>query len=229
MKSSDKQRCTSQLFERESRIGTVTGVILAGGDSSRMKSNKALLPYRGEFFIKLIHRQMASIFPEVIVVTRTPEPYRSLSFRTVPDIHPGKCSLAGIHSGLVHSVTRHIFVVACDMPDLNGKLIRRIATRAGHGDAVIPESPWGLEPLHAVYSKGCLPAMEETLASENKKILSCLDRLMVTIVSQEEIARIDPKFSSFRNINTPEEYFRIRKEESGTDRDFRRQAMTESA
>lgn len=209
-------------------ISDMTAVILAGGNSTRMKSNKALLPYRGERFIERIHRQMASLFPEVIVVTNTPEPYRSLSFRTVSDIHPGKCTLAGIHAGLVHSASRYIFVVACDMPDLNEILIRHIASRAGHGDVVIPESNGGLEPLHAVYGKGCLAVIEENLASENKKVVACLERLKVTVVSQEEIARIDPKFLSFRNINTPEEYFRIRQEESEALPDCEHQALTES-
>ncbi len=107
-------------------------------------------------------------------------------------------------------------------------LIRHIASKAGHSDVVIPESMGGLEPLHAVYSKGCLAAMEESLASENRKVVACLERLKVTVVSQEEIARIDPKFLSFRNINTPAEYFRIRQEESETDLNFERQALTES-
>ncbi len=215
-------------MNEDKAISNMIAVILAGGKSTRMKSNKALLPYRGERFIERIHRQMASIFPEVIVVTNTPEPYRSLSFRTVSDIHPGKCTLAGIHAGLIHSATRNLFVVACDMPDLNETLIRHIASRAGHSDVVIPESNGGLEPLHAVYGKGCLSVMEENLSSEKRKVIACLDRLKVTIVLQEEIARIDPKFLSFRNINTPEEYFRIRKEESETDLDFNCRTLTES-
>ncbi|HET6421501.1 MAG TPA: molybdenum cofactor guanylyltransferase [Geobacteraceae bacterium] len=120
-------------------ISDMTAVILAGGNSTRMMSNKAMLPYRGERFIERIHRQMASIFPEVMVVTNTPELYRFLSFRTVSDMNPGKCTLAGIHAGLVDGATRTIFVVACDMPDLDEMLVRHIASRAGQGNVVIPE------------------------------------------------------------------------------------------
>jgi FdhD protein len=190
----------------------VTAVILAGGNSTRMKSNKALLPYRGERFIERIYRQLADIFPEVILVTNTPEMYRFLPCQTVADHFPGMGSLAGIHAGLSHSTTPHIFVVACDMPDLNDALIRQLVSKADGNDVVIPESEGGLEPLHAVYGKGCLPAMEKTLSSGKRRIVECFDQLKVTVVSREEISRIDPEFLSFRNINTPEEYFRIRQE-----------------
>ena len=190
----------------------VTAVILAGGNSTRMKSNKALLPYRGERFIERIYRQLSAIFHEVILVTNTPDMYRFLPCRTVPDVFTGMGSLAGIHAGLTHSATPYIFVVACDMPDLNDALIQQLVSKAADSDVVIPESDSGLEPLHAVYGKGCLPAMDEMLSSGKRKIVDCFDQLKINVVSRHEIAEIDPSFLSFRNINTPEEYFHIRQE-----------------
>lgn len=190
----------------------VTAVILAGGKSTRMKSNKALLPYSGELFIERIHRQLSALFPEVILVTNTPEMYRFLPCTMVPDEFPGLGSLAGIHAGLKHSKTEHIFVVACDMPYLNSELMRRMISKAQESDVVIPESDGGFEPLHAVYSKNCLPAMEAALKDGKIKIVDCLDWKKVTVLSREEIAAVDPEFHSFRNINTPEEYFRFREE-----------------
>jgi len=211
------------------KVSGVTAVILAGGNSTRMKSNKALLPYRGERFIERIYRQLADIFPEVILVTNTPEMYRFLPCRKVSDHFPGMGSLAGIHAGLSQSTTPHIFVVACDMPDLNDALIRQLVVKADGNDVVIPESEGGMEPLHAVYGKGCLPAMEKTLSSGKRRIVECFDQLKVTVVSQEEISRIDPAFLSFRNINTPEEYFRIRQEapEARTDLESRPSAESQ--
>ena len=190
----------------------VTAVILAGGKSTRMKSNKALLPYSGELFIERIHRQLSALFPEVILVTNTPDLYRFLPCTMVPDEFPGLGSLAGIHAGLKHSKTGRIFVVACDMPYLNSELMRRMISKAQESDVVIPESDGGLEPLHAVYSKNCLPAMEAALKDGKIKIVDCLDWSKVTVLSREEIAAVDPEFQSFRNINTPEEYFRFREE-----------------
>lgn len=196
----------------EDGFSGVTAVILAGGNSSRMKSNKALLPYSGELFIERIYRQLAARFSEVLLVTNTPELYSFLPCRTVPDVHPGKGSLAGIHAGLTHSATPYVFTVACDMPYLNDSLIKDLVARAKGCDAVIPESDSGLEPLHAVYGKGCLPSMEQALTEGKSKIVDCLDWEKVVIVKKEDVAAIDPDFLSFRNINTPEEYFRFREE-----------------
>ncbi|MRR06912.1 MAG: formate dehydrogenase accessory sulfurtransferase FdhD [Deltaproteobacteria bacterium] len=197
---------------RASVTSGVTAVILAGGKSTRMKSNKALLPYSGELFIERIHRQLSALFPEVILVTNTPELYRFLPCTMVPDEFPGLGSLAGIHAGLKHSKTEHIFVVACDMPYLNSELMRQMISKAQQADVVIPESDGGFEPLHAVYSKNCLPGMEVALKDGKIKIVDCLDWNKVTVLTREEIAAVDPEFHSFRNINTPEEYFRFREE-----------------
>jgi molybdopterin-guanine dinucleotide biosynthesis protein A len=76
----------------------------------------------------------------------------------------------------------------------------------------MPESDGGLEPLHAVYGKGCLPAMQNSLSQGKSRIVECLDWQKVTVVPKEEVAAVDPEYSSFRNINTPEEYFRFREE-----------------
>lgn len=196
----------------DGELAAVTAVILAGGNSTRMKSNKALLPYSGELFIERIYRQLAARFQEVILVTNTPELYSFLPCRTVHDVYPGMGSLAGIHAGLTHSKTPYIFAVACDMPYLNDALVRDLVARANDSYAVIPESDSGLEPLHAVYGKGCLASMEKALSEGNRKITDSLDWERVVVVKKEEVAVFDPDFLSFRNINTPEEYFRFREE-----------------
>jgi FdhD protein len=198
------------LSTAEGKITGVSGVILAGGNSSRMGSNKALLPYKGGRFIEAIHRQLAEIFTEVILVTNNPEQYEFLPCRKVPDIFPDVGALAGIHSGLYHSGNQAVFAVACDMPYLKSELIRHLAGRAETGSVLIPESPDGLEPLHAVYGKGCLAAIEEALANGEKRILSFFNRVKITKITTEQIAAFDPSFSSFSNINTPDEYFQMR-------------------
>jgi molybdopterin-guanine dinucleotide biosynthesis protein A len=199
-------------IRKESSCVGVTGVILAGGNSSRMKSNKALLPFQGELFIERIYRQLASIFRDIILVTNKPELYSFLPCTKVADFYPGMGSLAGIHAGLSNSKTRYIFVVACDMPLLNASLIRRLVATVHDQDIVMPEGSGGLEPLHAVYGKGSLPVMEEALSRGKVKIVDCCEGLRTTILSRDVVAGIDPEFLSFRNINTPEDYFTFREE-----------------
>ncbi|MFZ4858526.1 MAG: molybdenum cofactor guanylyltransferase [Desulfuromonadaceae bacterium] len=195
------------------RIQNVTAVILAGGPSSRMKSNKALLPYRGGRFIDAIYRLLRSIFTDVIVVTNNPEQYDFLPCNKVPDIYKGMGVLAGIHSGLYHSSNPAIFAVACDMPYLKEGLIRYMASRADACGVLIPESPGGLEPLHAFYGKECLAAMEAALLNGQKRIVSFFDSAAVSTVHAEQIAYFDPAFASFININTPDDYYGMRNRE----------------
>lgn len=192
------------------RIPGVTGVILAGGQSRRMGSNKALLPYKGGRFIEAIHRQLAEIFDEVLLVTNNPEQYDFLTCRKVADIHPGMGALAGIHAGLHHAANPAAFMVACDMPYLNSDLIRHLATLADPGGVLIPESPAGLEPLHAVYGKGCLAAIETTLLSGERRIVSFFGRTNVNRVNAEQVALFDQDYATFSNINTPVDYYRLR-------------------
>ena len=192
------------------KIPWITGVILAGGASSRMGSNKALLPHKGGRFIESIYRELNDIFPEVILVTNNPDQYAFLPCRKVPDIFEGMGALAGIHAGLAQSSNPAVFTVACDMPHLDPWLIRHIANRGVGCDVVLPRSNSGYEPLHALYREGCLPVMEECLARGKRRIVSILPQLRVREIAAAEVARFDPGFDSFSNINTPQEYFDLR-------------------
>lgn len=177
-----------------------------------MKSNKALLPLEGERFIERIFRQLSAIFQEIMLITNNPELYRFINCRKVPDIYLGMGALAGIHAGLRSSKTSHVFAVACDMPHLSQAVIRHLVSRLDGQDVIIPESDGGLEPLHAVYGRGALPVIEEALSRGDRKIVDCYRHLKTTVIAREEIESFDPQFLSFRNINTPEEYFRFRED-----------------
>lgn len=192
------------------RISGVTGVILAGGLSARMGSDKALLPYQGGRFIEAIHRRMGELFEEVIVATGETDRYDFLPCRRVTDVYPGMGALGGIHAALRESGSDKIFVVACDMPHLAPDLIRHLCSLAEDADVVVPEGGKGLEPLHAVYRKGVLPFVEDSLLNGRCRVVSFFDRVRVRRVPLAEVDRIDPGLSAFRNINTPEEYHRFR-------------------
>uniref|UniRef100_C6E0Q4 Probable molybdenum cofactor guanylyltransferase n=1 Tax=Geobacter sp. (strain M21) TaxID=443144 RepID=C6E0Q4_GEOSM len=203
----------TRATNRHDGPGGITGVILAGGASSRMGSNKALLPYRGGRFIESIHRLLAELFDDVLLVTNTPEQYDFLPCRKQADFYPGVGTLAGLHAGLQQSHTPYIFAVACDMPYLNPELIVMLAGCRDRGDVVIPHGGKGAEPLHALYGKGCLKAMERSLDAGQRRIVSFFPEVRVWDVTPVEVAAIDPNFDSFKNINTPDDYFALREEE----------------
>ncbi|MGE4580191.1 MAG: formate dehydrogenase accessory sulfurtransferase FdhD [Desulfuromonadales bacterium] len=197
----------------EQRLAGVTGVILAGGESRRMGSDKSLLPIDGARFIDHIYRRLTSLFDEVIIVTNSPELYADIPCRKVPDLYRAQGSLAGIHAGLHHARHQRIFAVACDMPLVSPAVVRRLCLTDGWGDVVIPCGEHGFEPLHAVYGKGCLPAMEKTLARGERRIVAFFEEVRVAQVPLTDFSELDPQGLSFRNINTPQEYFHLREKQ----------------
>lgn len=202
--------CPERLrMKPEERFSDVAGVILAGGESSRMGRNKALMEVNGERMVETAYRRMAELFDEVLLVTNTPETYEFIPCRKIADIYPGMGPLGGIHAALSNCAAERAFVTACDMPGLNPRLIRELSSMSSGVDVVIPETPGGLEPLHAVYSKSCLPKMEKMLRGGERRILSFFDLAQVRLVPRGKIAVLDPDYASFRNVNTPEDYQKV--------------------
>lgn len=191
-------------------IAGVTGVILAGGASSRMGTNKALMKVGEQTLIERVYATMAVLFPAVIVVTNTPDCYAFLSCPMAGDIYPGFGSIAGLHAGLCASGTERIFVAACDMPFLNPALIRLLCRSGDEYDAVVPLNSFGLrEPLHALYAKSALAPLQQAIEAGNKSILHVLDRMRTRLVSNDEFRSIAGAEESFRNVNTMEEFVQV--------------------
>lgn len=184
---------------------TISSVILAGGQSRRMGVNKAFLKVGHRFLIERVISQVSIVAKEVIVVTNTPDEYAHLSYPTVADVFPGKGSLGGIYSGLKAASNPYVLVVGCDMPFLNASLLRYMLLLTPGYDVVVPRTEQGVEPLHALYSKACLPAMEQLLQQDNLKVIAFYSQVRVRYVEQEEIKILDPQLLSFFNVNTPDD------------------------
>jgi len=199
-----------ELPSPQRKLAGVTGVILAGGESRRMGSDKSLLPIFGARFIDHLYRTMEALFEEVIIVTNSPALYSEIDCRKVPDIYYAQGSLAGIHSAVCHARNDKVFVAACDMPFLNPEVVRDLCLRAASADVVIPVHAEGAEPLHALYSKRCIAPMEEVLDRGQKRIVGFFPQVTVAEVDTATWQEIDPEGLSLRNINTPEEYYRLR-------------------
>ncbi len=186
---------------------TISGVIQAGGKSTRMGRNKAVLEIGGKRLIDRLVDGLHQIFPEVIIVANTPDLYENLGVRVVPDLIPGKGSLGGIYTATTVASHPWAFVMACDMPFFNPGLIRYLATLTEGWDAVIPYTDdW--EPLYALYAKTCLPQMERLIQSGNLKISRFFPHVRVRRVDREELHPHDPQGLSLFNVNTPEEFAR---------------------
>jgi molybdopterin-guanine dinucleotide biosynthesis protein A len=184
----------------------VSGVILAGGKSRRMGgSPKALLPFGDRPLIQHIVERLEAVLPDCLVVTNSPELYAFLRRPLVGDVFPDGGSLGGIYSGLRAVPGEAAFCVACDMPFLSAPLIGHLAGRAGEADVVIPDVAGELQPLHAVYGKRCLPAMERRLRAGRLKVVGFFDEVEVVRVPETELAHFEDLALVFMNLNTPDD------------------------
>jgi molybdopterin-guanine dinucleotide biosynthesis protein A len=185
---------------------SVSGVIMAGGASQRLGKNKALERIGGRTLIERVIDSLVPLTTEVLVVVARAEQAAALrlprSVRVVSDRYPGKGSLGGIFTGLDASAEAWSLVVACDMPFLNGELLRHLMGESSNVDAVVPLLGGQIEPLHALYSKACLAPMERMVCAGDLKIAPLFDAVRVRYVDEGAIDRIDPRHLSFFNINT---------------------------
>ncbi|MFQ5881083.1 MAG: molybdenum cofactor guanylyltransferase [Candidatus Methylomirabilales bacterium] len=186
---------------------TITGVVLAGGESTRMGRNKAVLEIGGKRLIDRLIDGLKQIFPEVIIVANTPGLFDYLGVRVVPDLIPDKGSLGGIYTATATASHPWTFLMACDMPFFNPGLIRYLTTLTSGCDVVIPYTDdW--EPLYALYAKTCLSHMERLIHSGDLKIVRFFPHVRVRRVDREEVRPYDPQGLSLFNMNTPEEFAR---------------------
>ena len=189
----------------------VTGVIQAGGKSTRMGGQpKALLELGGRRIIERVLDAIAPVVDDVLIVTNTPELYGFLGLPMVGDVYPDHGSLGGIFTGLNAAAGDAAFTVACDMPFLHREVARLAVARAGDGDVVIPRVGEQLETMHAVYGKACLPHIETRLREGRFKITGFFDRVQVVEITEAEVARHRAPDVVFMNVNTPEELARAR-------------------
>lgn len=183
----------------------ITGAVLAGGRSTRMGSNKALLEVDGVRLIDGTVATLRGLFPEVLIIANDPQPYAGLGVPVHADLVPGKGSLGGIYTALTAAARPHIFCLACDMPFANPALIRFLCALAEGHDVVVPRTAEGLQPLHALYGKGCLPPMRRQIEADRLKIDRLYEAVRVRYVDEAEMRPYDPDRLSFWNLNTREE------------------------
>ncbi|MBS3969843.1 MAG: molybdenum cofactor guanylyltransferase [Clostridia bacterium] len=190
-----------------------SAVILAGGKSSRMKMNKALLPAGDKSFIETIAGELAKHFNEVIIITNTLQTYEFLPYKKYPDIIKDKGPLGGIHSGLNHASNEYSFVTACDMPFIDGAAALRLCNMADGYHGVVPKKGEYLQPLFAVYSKRCIPYIEKCLAQEQYRIISFYPYVQILFPDWDQLLGHENAAKTFFNINTPEDLKIYRKYE----------------
>jgi molybdopterin-guanine dinucleotide biosynthesis protein A len=189
----------------------MTGVILSGGKSLRMGIDKAFLKIGGTPIIERTVRLLQGLFEETIVITNQREHYQYLGVNVFNDLIPNLGALGGLYTGISRSSFRYSFVVACDMPFVNRAVIEHLTERTGDYDVIVPKTEDGLQPLHALYSKGCLSAIVEILKEKKNRIIDFFPLVRVNVVEEKGFHSLDPERLSFINLNTHEDLLIFRK------------------
>lgn len=183
----------------------VTGVLLAGGKSRRMGEDKRYLVVGGQTLLERGLGVLRSIFQDVLVVIAQDSPPLDLNARVVRDLVADCGSLGGLYTGLTQATTPYIFVVACDMPFLDPAVIVQFTSRRSAADVVMAKLRARLHPMHALYSKQCLPFVEQMIGAQQLKIQEIVSNVSLRIryVTEADLLTIDPSGHSFENVNTP--------------------------
>lgn len=182
----------------------LTLAIQAGGASTRMGQNKALLPFPRRPLIQWILERLSPIAEAVLITTNQPEMFAFLETPCYPDDFPGYGALGGLLTALTHARTPLVAVVACDMPFASLELFQTAwSLLQQHPDAaaVVPRTQYGWEPFHAVYRREvCLPSLRQAIQVGERKVVRWLEAVAPIPLPVEKGAM------AFWNVNTPEDY-----------------------
>jgi len=175
-------------------------IIFAGGKSSRMGRDKALLPF-GEYstLCEYQYQRLAKIFETVHISTK--EAKFDFDAPLIYDLYPQSSPLVGLISIFETIESDECFILSVDAPFVDEQVIKRLYKQSEESlaDAIIAQSPGGNQPLCGIYRRSILPYAKEFIAQENHKLNALLRRADTTFVLFEDEAPFD-------NLNHPHEY-----------------------
>lgn len=193
----------------------LTAFVLAGGKSTRMGRDKAVLSLNGRTLLETALTVARSVAREVFILGSS-EIYGSYG-PVIADIFPGCGPLSGIHAALKHSKTGLNLMLAVDTPFLSGPLLAYLGERARESGAMVtaPEINGYPQPLCAVYSRDFLPIAEQALQEGNYKIVPLFPKERTSLIGESELQRFAFTAEMFENLNTPEDLERARRRVPG--------------
>jgi molybdenum cofactor guanylyltransferase len=178
----------------------LSGIILSGGQSSRMGSDKAFIEFQGKKLIEYPINLLQQFCNEIIISANSQE-YEKLGFKVIRDDFPGCGPIGGIFSSLKHSSNDWNMVVSCDTPFLSSELISKLLEIISDFQCLVPVHFGKIEPLVALYHKSCLPVLTEKINSGNYKIRLLFESLPTLFIDVSDLTDNNPLL--FSNFNSP--------------------------
>ncbi len=184
-------------------IAHCTAVILTGGESRRMGSDKARVLWAGTPLLEHVIGAIEPLFSDIWISVR--EKRANLLYPQVVDRAQERGPMVGIKAALEAVQTDWVFVIACDMPFISTRLIQHLATLRNQHDAVVPFAFDRLQPLFGFYHTRCLPLMDVRMKQGQRSMMRLLDALDTHILREQEVRRIDPELRSFISLDCMED------------------------
>jgi molybdopterin-guanine dinucleotide biosynthesis protein A len=181
-----------------------SAALLAGGQSSRMGTDKAAIEVDGQpLWQRQLDKLRAAGAAEVFISGRRAGPYAGSDCEIVEDRVADAGPLAGLEAALRHATHDWLLVLAVDLPDVPASLLASLVAEAIAADCGrVPAREDWLQPIAAVYPRRCLPLVEECLAGENRSL-----RRFFRLARKAGLADVHPlsaeEHALFRNLNSP--------------------------
>jgi molybdopterin-guanine dinucleotide biosynthesis protein A len=188
----------------------LTGFVVAGGASRRMGRDKALLPWGASTLLDHAIARLREVCPEVRVLAGTQARYEDRGLPVDVDVVRDVGAIAGLHTALQRA-PGGVLLLAVDLPHVPVALLRRLAELAVGMDAAVPVSPGGPEPLCAAYGPACRDAVAASIARGEYKLTAFWPAVRVRELSQVELTAFGEPDRMFANLNTLEDYARVRR------------------
>jgi len=159
----------------------ISAVILAGGKSSRMGQNKALMKIDGVSLIEKIFNEISKISKDIVISSNTEE-YNFFNAKIVKDEFKEIGPIAGIYSCLKSIKYQKAIVVSCDIPFINIDFINYLIENSQYFDVTISENNCFLEPLIGIYSKSIISVFEKEIINGNYSIQKIIRKLNINVL-----------------------------------------------
>jgi len=176
----------------------VGGIILAGGNSVRMGTDKGVLKLGSKTLTELSYENIKPFVRECIIVSNNIE-NQIVGCKTIPDEIKNTGPLGGLYTGLLHSIFENNLVISCDTPFIRTFLFSEILNQAVGFDAVILKEKKRIHPLIGLYGRALLPKMKQKLDTRTYKMMQLLEEINFKTIN----SNLD-KNANFANINTPD-------------------------
>ncbi len=184
----------------------ITAIILAGGKSSRMRTDKGFVNYKNKPFVQRIIETVVPLVSETIIISNNPN-YDIFGLKRYPDLIENAGPLAGIYTGLHYSKTENNLVISCDVPLINSEILERLTRDNSDEFEVVQLESQGKEmPLIARYKKSCENTFLELLNQGERRVRKALKSCSVKTIT---VKQANEKLTA--NINTKNDLKEIEK------------------